>query len=188
MNIFRITSPDIENGEGFRASLWLSGCPIKCVGCHNQQLWDGTLGEMLVVSDVIEQLRPTMQKPYIQGISVLGGEPLVGRSDGELQVLSALLSVFRAEFPDKDIWLYTGGDLCDLLEKPGAETIFLYRSIISMCDVLVSGPFILAERDRALAFRGSANQKIWRVKVDGLVDVSADYDSNFLADVNNITK
>lgn len=153
MRYVTITKPDINNGEGNRASLWISGCNHHCPGCQNSCYHSYEIGNDFVIDEVMCKLRPTMEKPYIQGLSLLGGDPLAQDAEG-LKELREFLVRFRSEFPDKDIWLYSGDVYEDALKDCGK------KGVIEMCDVMVDGPFVLAERDRAIAFRGSRNQRI----------------------------
>ena len=146
MNYCGIKKHDIANGPGVRVSLFVSGCRNHCPGCFQPETWDFAYGEPFTKEtedEIITALRPS----WIQGLSILGGDPM------EPENQAALLPFIRrvkTELPDKDIWIYTGY----LLEKIGASPLLPYA------DVVVDGPFIEAEKDISLAFRGSANQRI----------------------------
>lgn len=137
---------DIANGPGVRVSLFVSGCRNHCKGCFQPETWDFNFGHPFTretENEIIEALRPA----WIQGLTVLGGDPMEPENkEGLLPFLKRL----RIELPDKDIWIYTGY----LWESVSNEPI------LNFVDVLVDGPFIEAEKDAGLAFRGSRNQRI----------------------------
>ena len=144
---------DIADGEGVRVALFVSGCRRHCVGCHNQEAQDFSFGEEFT-EEVRNSILEGMAPRWIRGLSILGGEPL--EPENQIEVLELIKEVRRVYGRTKDIWLYTGGIIEDLWR----ENKFSTREIIASVDVLVDGPFILAERDPGLAFRGSKNQRI----------------------------
>ena len=150
MHYATIKNCDIANGPGVRVSLFVSGCTHHCKGCFNAEAWDFAYGEPFAKAnedEIIAALRPS----WIQGLSILGGDPMEPENQ---KALLPLLEQVRAELPDKDIWLYTGYLLEDVKESP----------LLPLIDVLVDGPFIEAEKDISLAFRGSRNQRILKRK------------------------
>ena len=149
MRYINVTSPDINNGTGCRVTVWVAGCSHKCKGCHNPQTWDYEQGETDIWNDLSERL----SKPYIKGVTFSGGDPL-SQSDENLQELDNLIDRIKSEFPDKDIWLFTGDVYEEAIKNP------LKSKIISKCDVIVDGPYLFYLRDTSLAFRGSSNQRI----------------------------
>ena len=155
MKYLNITSPDINNGTGCRVTVWVSGCSHRCKGCHNPQTWDYNQG----MADIWDELSARLSKPYIKGVTFSGGDPL-SQTDKSLEELSALITRIRTEFPDKDIWLYTGDIYEEALKTP------LKREIIEKCDVLVDGPYLFYLRDVSLAFRGSSNQRVIFINED----------------------
>lgn len=146
MNYAGIKKVDIANGPGVRVSLFVSGCRNHCPGCFNPETWDFDYGEPFTdktEEELIKALRPS----WIQGLSILGGDPM------EPENQSALLPFIRRvkeELPDKGIWLYTGYRLESVSSSP----------LLDLADVVVDGPFIETEKDISLAFRGSRNQRI----------------------------
>lgn len=153
MNYATIKKTDIANGIGVRVSLFVSGCRNRCKGCFQPETWDFKYGRPFTAeteNEIMEALRPY----WIQGLSILGGEPMEPENQA---ALLPFLGKVREKLPDKDIWLYTG---------------YLYESIadsplLRYIDVLVDGPFVEAEKDAGLAFRGSRNQRIIRLRRDG---------------------
>lgn len=151
MRYREITTPDINNGRGFRVTLWISGCSRKCPGCHNQELWDYTLGKRL--SACTDELLDKVGYPYIKGLTISGGDPLDQNAES-LDDLFHLLSIVKLKYPLKDIWIYSGGKFEDMLKE------WQKKKVLMMCDVLVDGPYIDELRDITLPFRGSSNQRI----------------------------
>ena len=150
MNYCGLNKNDIANGEGVRVSLFVSGCRNHCKGCHNPEAWDFSYGQPFTKKtedEIIEALRPS----WIQGLSVLGGEPCEEENE---KVLLPLLRRIKQGSPNSDTWLYTGYTY-EQLEG---------REILRYVDVLVDGPFLLEQKDISLAFRGSCNQRILRLK------------------------
>lgn len=151
----------IENGYGCRTSVFVSGCTHKCKGCFNEKAWSFTYGKILtenIKEEIIESLKPR----YVDGITILGGEPMEPANQEE--VLDLILRV-KERFPKKTIWVYSGYLLENLLDPnyKRANTKFT-RDILENIDVLVDGPFILEEKDLSLLFRGSRNQRVIDMK------------------------
>ena len=153
--VLTITHPDVENGLGCRVTIWASGCPHHCPGCHNKHTWE--YGQGKNIFDVQEKIFEAVDKPYIKGITLSGGDPL-DQSFSALQELEIFIDDFKKEFPDKDIWVFSGDTIETLVLSP------IKKRILQKCDVLVDGPFIQAQYDPDLAFRGSSNQRIINLK------------------------
>lgn len=104
MNYAEIKKNDIANGCGVRVSLFVSGCPHHCKGCFNEQTWDFSYGELFdeaVLTEVIDALAPA----YVRGLTLLGGEPMVKENQ---KGLLPLLRRMKQQYPDKDVWCFTG--------------------------------------------------------------------------------
>ncbi|MBR1930586.1 MAG: anaerobic ribonucleoside-triphosphate reductase activating protein [Lachnospiraceae bacterium] len=155
-----IKKTDVANGPGVRVSLFVSGCSHGCKGCFNREAWDYQYGQEFTeetVREILEALSPS----YIRGLSLLGGEPLDARNR---TVVTRLVKKVRQQFPEKDIWCYTGytyeSDLCQWIAE-GDEDM---RELLPLLDVLVDGEFVEAWKDLRLKFRGSKNQRLIDVK------------------------
>ena len=148
MNYATIKKYDIANGIGVRVSLFVSGCNHRCKGCFNSEAWNFNYGKKFDVNAENEILY-VLEKPYIKGLSVLGGEPLQQDS-----TLLEFLRKVKSKFPNKSIWLYTGYTYEQIKDKKELDYI----------DVLVDGKFVEALKDISLQFRGSSNQRIIDVK------------------------
>lgn len=156
MNYATIKYCDIANGEGVRTSLFVSGCRRHCPNCFNAVAWDFNYGEPFtkeVRNKILESLAPG----YINGLSLLGGEPFEPENQPGLLALSRKI---RAAYPEKSIWSFSGYlfDRDILAKKLGPwETT---RELLSYLDVLVDGPFVASLKNLNLRFRGSSNQRL----------------------------
>ena len=153
MKYLTITGPDVNNGYGCRMTLWLPGCTHKCPGCHNAHTHDYDQGEILDET-AYQKLVSELNKPYIKGLTISGGDPL-DQSNDVLDELYELILRLRTDVQNLDIWLYTGYYIDDLSPKQ--------IDIVDLCDVVVDGPYICTRQDITLPFRGSTNQTIWKI-------------------------
>lgn len=157
MNYAKIEPMSIVDGTGCRVSLFVSGCEIHCNGCFNKIAWDFNYGKPFTEIEENEILE-ACNKDYISGLTILGGEPF---SPQNQVVLVNLIKKFKERFPEKNIWMYTGYVLeKDLLPGQRKYVEGVTGLILDSIDTLVDGPFILAERNLSLKFRGSNNQRI----------------------------
>lgn len=151
---------DIANGPGVRVSLFVSGCTHHCKDCFNPETWNFDYGEEYtdqVTQEILEALAPD----YIQGITVLGGEPFEPSNQRELLPLYCAI---RERYPKKTIWVYSGYTLDQDLWQESRARIDITDEILSLIDVLVDGEFVLEKKNISLKFRGSENQRIIKVK------------------------
>ena len=149
MRITQIRKTDVANGTGIRVTIFVAGCTHRCAGCFNREYFSFEAGE-LVTEEMMDQIISMSQKDYIEGLSVLGGEPLQQVFD---KTLVTLLKRFKQEV-GKSIWLYTGYTYEEAIQRQ--ERL----DILSYCDVLVDGKFEITQKDLRLKFRGSRNQRI----------------------------
>ena len=148
MKYAQIREMDVTNGNGIGVALFTQGCPYHCKNCFNPETWDfdkGTDWTKETENKIIELLKPE----YITRLTILGGEPLIERN---IEPLTALLKRVKGIYPDKQVWLYTGGDF-EVLEG-------LYEEIFQYIDILIDGRYIDDLRDYKLKWRGSSNQRI----------------------------
>lgn len=157
MNYATIKTCDIANGPGVRTSLFVSGCTHHCKNCFNQQAWDFAYGEPFT-DQTIQHILTECTPSYIAGLTLLGGEPMEPTNQ---QGLLPLLTAFRARFPEKSIWCYSGYTY-EQLTTPGTRCYQpgVTEQLLSMIDVLVDGPFVQEKYDISLRFRGSSNQRL----------------------------
>lgn len=168
LRVLDITGPDILQGNGIRCTLWVSGCRHHCPLCHNRWTWEYNQGMIYKENkeDIYEKISSYLSKEYYEGITLSGGDPLCQDSSG-LEELNELLEFVKKEFPDKNVWLYTGYTLSELKSKYDDNI----HKILDKCDVIVDGRFENDKKDISLAFRGSSNQTIYE-KVNGEFQVS----------------
>lgn len=153
MNYAAIKNCDIANGPGVRVSLFVSGCTHHCPGCFNEVAWDFNYGQPFtqeIMDRIVQMLRPD----YIRGLTLLGGEPFEPENQG---AIVQLLRQVKRELPQKSIWAFSGYLFDrDILSGRLGDT----REYLSYLDVLVDGPFIEAQKNLSLRFRGSENQRL----------------------------
>ena len=157
MNYSQLITCDTANGEGVRTSLFVSGCTNHCPGCFNQEAQDFNYGK-LYTQDTENILLDCIKKPYISSLSILGGDPLC-QDDMGLITLNFL--AHKVHSLGKTVWLWTGFKWEDF---NFTNNFSLQSLLLSACDVVIDGPFIEAEKDLTLAFRGSRNQRIIDVR------------------------
>lgn len=100
----QIKKTDIANGPGVRVSLFVSGCTRHCKNCFNPETWSFTYGKPFT-PQTEEELLQALAPAYINGLSLLGGEPFEPANQWELLLF---LRRVRKAYPEKDIWCYTG--------------------------------------------------------------------------------
>ena len=160
----------MNNGDGLRVVLWLSGCSHHCYNCQNPQTWNPDSGIPFDES-AKQEIFNELSKDYISGITFSGGDPLY---ENNLDEVLKLVKEIRISFHDKTIWLYTGYDF-DLLNSKyneykytpfaaNADEWLTRWEIISNIDVLVDGEYIDEQKDLTLKWRGSKNQRVIDVK------------------------
>lgn len=161
MRYAQITPFEVCNGKGAGVSLFTQGCHFHCQGCFNQKTWDFNGGKEWT-EEIENNFFELINKPYIKRVSILGGEPLANENVSDVY---NLLVKIKDNFPDKDIWLYTGYKLESILNNPlRALNVSLRKGIVEMCDVLVDGQYIDEVRDLTLKWCGSRNQRVIDVK------------------------
>ncbi len=153
-----IKKTDIANGEGVRTSLFVSGCRNRCKNCFNPETWAFDYGAPFT-DEVREEIFATFKISVVKGLTVLGGEPMEPENQ---EGLLPFLREFKARFPDKTLWLYTGNLYEELTGVPGShpKCLPITAEILSYVDILVDGRFIEEEKRLGLRFRGSQNQRI----------------------------
>ncbi len=148
MRIAGLTQDSIVDGPGFRFTVFVQGCSHHCEGCHNPQTHDPAGGTEMSVEEVIREMR---SNPLTDGLTLSGGEPFE-------QPESCLLLAQAAHESGLNVWAYSGYRFEQLTADPRKAA--LLREV----DVLIDGPFVLAQRSLALMWRGSRNQRVIDVK------------------------
>lgn len=157
MNYATIKFNDIANGTGVRVSLFVSGCTHHCKGCFNAEAWDFHYGEPFT-REVEESILAALDHGYVDGLSLLGGEPM---EPSHQRALLPFLKEVKTRFPQKNIWCYTGYLLdTELLDPNGRAHTEVTEELVDLLDVVVDGRFEEDKKDIRLRFRGSSNQRI----------------------------
>lgn len=153
MNIAKINPCDVANGPGVRVSVFVSGCRRHCPGCHNEQAWDFGYGEPYTDA-TREYILALLEPDYIDGITILGGEPM------EPENLEDLLNLaWKVQEMGKSVWLYTGYTYESIVDAQDEVNYMRFRLACAV-DVLVDGEYREDERDITLKYRGSRNQRL----------------------------
>ncbi len=146
MRYHNITKEDMLNGDGLRVVLWVSGCSHCCKGCQNPMTWDPDGGlpfDEKALNEIYEQL----DKSYISGITLSGGDPLHSANRADIK---DLVIDIKNKYPQKTVWLYTGYSW---------EAIYDLQ-LMQYVDVVVDGEFEIDKKDNTLFWKGSSNQRV----------------------------
>ena len=146
MRYHNLTKDDMLTGDGLRVVLWVAGCAHCCPQCQNPITWDPD-GGLLFDDAAKQELFEQLEQPYISGITFSGGDPMYPTNQLDIE---ALAKEIKEKFPDKTIWLYTGG----LWEEVRRSPVMRY------VDVLVDGEFEVDKLDKQLHWKGSSNQRV----------------------------
>ena len=146
MRYHNITTDDMLNGDGLRVVLWVSGCSHCCEDCQNPLTWDPN-GGLPFDEAAKEEVFAELEKNYISGITLSGGDPLY---PGNRMDIRNLVKEIREKYPKKTIWMYTGYEW----------EIVRSFDILKYVDVLVDGEYEKDKRDTQLHWRGSSNQRV----------------------------
>lgn len=150
MKISGFYDESISNGIGWRAVLFVSGCPHHCEGCQNKEAQDFNYGVELDENEILEKIK---NNSILKGITISGGEPLCKENING--VYSFIKDVKKIK-PDFNVWCYSGYTFEELKNRKDEET----KKCLEQIDVLVDGRFKEEEKDPTLKFKGSANQRI----------------------------
>ncbi|MGL4755318.1 MAG: anaerobic ribonucleoside-triphosphate reductase activating protein [Aeromonadaceae bacterium] len=162
MKYHRLYKTDMVNGEGVRVTLFVGGCDHACKGCYNKSTWNPDNGYPFT-EGVRDQIIKALNRSWVRGLSLTGGDPLY---HGNLfDILQLILDVRKVYGESKDIWLWTGYTRDEIENSEWSVENMLRQEILSHIDVLVDGKFEQDKQDPELAFRGSSNQIIHRMKV-----------------------
>ena len=150
MNYAAIKNYDIANGPGCRVSLFVTGCRHHCKGCFNAEAQAFDYGTEYT-AETRRELLSMLSDEHIAGLSILGGEPFEPENREEVLRLCAAA---KSWYPEKNIWVWTGGEFEDLKNLP----------VMQYIDVLIDGPFVETLKNLSLFYRGSLNQRVIDVK------------------------
>lgn len=168
MNYAQIRSMDISNGEGIGVSLFVQGCDFHCKNCFNSETWEFSKGQEWN-DKTKNQFLKLIETPFIQRVSILGGDPLHPKN---VQNVLEIVDEIRVSYPTKNIWLYTGYTWEQIIHpivtddvNPERDYIIKTRKeLVSKCDVLIDGRYVDELRDISLHWRGSSNQRVINVQ------------------------
>lgn len=146
LRVAGVIDESIVDGPGIRFVIFTQGCPHDCPSCHNPQTHDFSGGESVHLSRLYEDI---MENPLVSGVTLSGGEPFC-----QPESLAELAQELKRH--GKHIMAYTGYTWEQLRDKHDAAI----ERLLVQCDVLVDGRFIESQKDMALRFRGSKNQRL----------------------------
>ena len=155
MNYAKIKHFDIANGEGVRTSLFVSGCQFHCEDCFNSETWDYNYGN-LYTKETENHILSTLQDHYIDGLSILGGDPLWQDEDGIAQLTKL---VEQVKSIGKTVWIWSGFTWEQLPSLSASK-----QNLIKLCDVMIDGLYNKTLRDLRLKWRGSSNQRVINIQ------------------------
>lgn len=170
-----IREMDISNGCGVGISLFVQGCHFHCLGCFNQETWDFNGGHEWT-PEVEDEFIELANKPYIQRISLLGGEPL---ADENVGTVFRIIKKLKSRYPEKKIWLFTGYTWENILDMSHKDPSARFAAV-ALTDVLADGRFVIDKQDinhKATHWVGSLNQRV--------IDVQRSIKSNKTVLYNN---
>lgn len=146
MNYNKIRKMDISNGPGVRVSIFMQGCEFHCKNCFNPETWDFKKGKEFTDATV-DRVLELADKDYIEGLSILGGEPMHPKN---IDNTTLLAKTFKEKYPEKTIWIWSGFLFENLKDK----------EVLKYINVLVDGQYKDELHDFRLKYRGSSNQRV----------------------------
>lgn len=172
MNYAEIKDVDIADGPGVRIGFYVQGCSFKCKNCHNESTWDYKQGTPWTL-ETNKLLFNMVNKSYISGLSILGGDPILVYQQDKDKLLLKLIKSIKENFTDKSIWLWTGYKIEDIYNfnknKSNTKLQNICKDLFQYIDVIVDGKYI-EELNEVLLYRGSSNQRV--------IDIKKSIDSN----------
>lgn len=156
MRVMKIMKNDIvDTDEGIVVSLWVAGCPHRCVGCHNPETWPFDAGKEVDREEVLNIILEALDANGVhRNFSILGGEPLAPRNFYDVEWIVHQVKWLR---PNTKIYLWTGYTYEQICKFPDKVTT---GHLLEKIDKLIEGPYIQDQRDITLKLRGSRNQRI----------------------------
>lgn len=153
MRYNKIRKMDISNGPGVRVSIFVQGCTFNCKECFNPETHDFNAGKLFTQADMAN-LMDLCNKPYVKGLSILGGEPL---HQNNIKCVADICKTFKHIYPYKTIWIWTGFKIENLLTRTDIDIV---NELFNYIDVLVDGQFEIDKKDITLKYCGSSNQRV----------------------------
>ncbi|MGE6595040.1 anaerobic ribonucleoside-triphosphate reductase activating protein [Bacillus proteolyticus] len=149
MKVMNIIHDSVVDGEGLRTVVFFSGCPHRCIGCHNPKSWNVCNGTEMTVEEIVKEI----ESNPLTDVTFSGGDPFFQAAEVK-KVAKAVKDL------KKNLWIYTGYTLEEIQSDQNNDMI----ELLHYGDVLVDGRFELDKKDLTLPFRGSSNQRIIRLK------------------------
>jgi anaerobic ribonucleoside-triphosphate reductase activating protein len=159
MNYHDIKHDDMNNGDGLRVTLFVSGCTHHCTECQNRETWEIDSG-IPFDNEAKKEIFDQLSKDYISGLTLSGGDPLHSKN---VTYIHSFLKEVKEKFPDKTIWIYTGYTWENIFNITSTEDSRM-MVVSNYCDVLVDGMFKSAMADVNYHWAGSTNQRVIDVK------------------------
>lgn len=151
MNICGYYPESINEGEGLRAALFVSGCRHYCKGCFSAATWNFNYGEPFTPQREQEIIEDIASNPLLSGITILGGDPFFSSAE-----VSLFIDHLREAVPNISVWIYSGYTFEELIADPHSEE----HELLTRCQVIIDGRFEQELLDTSLLYRGSSNQRI----------------------------
>ena len=145
LDLAGIVNDSIVDGPGIRMTVFAQGCPHHCEGCHNPETWAFGCGTLMVEERIMEIVGTN---PLCRGVTFSGGEPFA-----QAEAFARLAKLLKSK--GYEIASYSGYTFEQLMNGTDPQ-----KELLSAIDVLIDGPFVLAERSLEVPFRGSRNQRI----------------------------
>ena len=145
LDLSGIVSDSIVDGPGIRTTIFSQGCPHHCPGCHNPETWEFGCGTPMEEERLVESVKAN---PLCRGVTFSGGEPFA-----QAEGFAKLAELLKSE--GYEVASYSGYTFETLLRGTPAQ-----RKLLETIDILIDGPFLLAEKSLEVPFRGSKNQRI----------------------------
>ena len=145
LDLAGIVGDSIVDGPGIRTTIFSQGCPHHCPGCHNPETWEFGTGTQIPVEAVLDIVK---SNPLCRGVTFSGGEPFA-----QPAAFARLAKLLKAD--GYEVASYSGFTFEALLKGSQAQ-----QELLSSIDILIDGPFVLAQKSLEIAFRGSKNQRI----------------------------
>lgn len=151
MNICGYIPESVNEGDGLRAVIFISGCKHRCAGCFSRHTWSFQAGEPFTQKLQQQLIDEMKQNPLLDGITIAGGDPFFSAIE-----VSSFVQEVRQQLPHFSIWIYSGYTW----EELNTSSIEGVQTLLNQCDILIDGPFVESQRDVSLRYRGSRNQRI----------------------------
>lgn len=157
MKIAKKRRHDIANGPGIRATLFVSGCTHNCKDCFNKEFQNFNYGDEFI-NDKQDEFFEYCLDEQVEGISILGGEPMQQGKD-----MLEFVKKLKLIVPEKPIWMWTGYTIDEILNDKSNRHVY-NKEILKYIDVLIDGRFEKDLKDIRLKYSGSSNQRVINVK------------------------